>query len=633
SPMALTFQLFDIERVEVLKGPQGTLYGRNTTGGAVKFISSQPGDSVEANLRVGVGNYHRRELEGALSGPVSENVGARIAWTYNKADGFHKNRHTGNRMADTDTQAGRLLLDWQPHGSFSAQLNLHGGKTDTTNVPFEHSGRLDTGGNPCNPLESRCVDALGYRDADGDPYQHDIDFEGHTRIRNFGGSLNLSVDLEDLHLVSITAYDDSRRDHQEDADASPNNVLNTYWDDDNEQFSQEIRLISNSDDLNWILGAFYSSESNAISNQYDFFRGFRDAVEAEDPDRYPGGFDPDGSNALGVTPFFVDQSFSQNAYGTALFGNIQWWVSSLVELEVGLRYTSEKRKMQQTTSFVEANFDVPLVPHYTDSTDFDNLSWKLGVKYSPNEDFMYYGSISSGFKSGGYNGALVFDVNALRPFREETLTSYEVGMKSTLLHGRARMNAAIFYYSYDNMQLFTFDSVGGLPVQVLDNAGESTLYGLDADMDILLSENFEARFGLGLLHTKLDEYETTLTEGDLSGNDLVLSPKLSFNSRLRYQRMLASGITLSAQTDVSYQSKSYFTPDNNPLLSQESYWLWNAKVAYSNPGRSWDISLWIKNISDEEYYVETYDFSSNGWDLLLYGTPRTFGVDLEFHMQ
>lgn len=631
SPMALTFQLYDIDRVEVLKGPQGTLYGRNTTGGAVKFISTKPTEEFEGYLRAGIGNYDSLQFEGAVSGSLTDSITARIAAVSNRADGFHDNRVTGNEMGDTDARAVRALFNWQISDNASALLNLHGGNTDTSSVPFEHSGRVDLAGNPCDPRAATCYDFLGYRDADNDIYKHDIDFEGKTELDNAGASLEVNIDIGDMLLTSITAYENSKRYHREDADASPFNVLNTYWDDDNTQFSQELRLSSGSDTrLNWIVGAFYSKEDNDLINQYDFFRGFRDLVEAENPLAFPGGFDPDGVNSLGVTPFFVDQRFSQEGESFALFAHAEWDVSDRVSVIAGIRYTEEEREMEQLTAFVEPGFSIPIVPAYSDDTDFDNLSGKLGVEFRPNEDWLFYGNISTGFKSGGYNGALVFDVAALKPFDEETLTSYEIGFKSTLFGGRARLNAAVFHYKYEDMQLFTFASVGGLPVQVLDNAGESSITGMEAELDMLVTERLDVRLGLGILDTELDKYETALVGGDLSGNELVLSPEVSFNARIRYEWPLNELGVLALQTDVNYQDDIYLTPDNSDLLAQDGYWLWNGRVSLNSLDERWNLSAWIKNIEDKEYLTEAYDFSSNGWDLLIHGMPRTYGVDVTF---
>lgn len=629
SPMALTFQLFDIERVEVLKGPQGTLYGRNTTGGAVKFVSAKPTEETEGYLRVGIGNYESWQLEGVLSGSLGDNLKGRVSVISNNADGFHDNRVTGNELGDTDSQAIRALFDWQISDNANALLNIHGGNTDTTSVPFEHSGRVDLSGNPCDPRRSTCFDFLGYRDGDSDIYDHDIDFEGRTELDNVGASLEVNLDFKGLRLTSITAYENSERKHREDADASPNNVLNTYWDDENKQLSQEIRLTSDNESaVSWIVGAFFSKEENDLSNQYDFFRGFRDLVEAEDPVAFPGGFDPDGVNSLGVTPFFVDQQFSQEGESYALFAHIEWDISDQLSLLGGLRYTEEEREMEQTTLFAEPAFNIPIVPFFADDADFDNVSGKLGIEFKPNENWLFYASISTGFKSGGYNGALVFDVAALEPFEEETLTSYEVGFKSTLLDGRARLNASAFHYKYEDMQLFTFASVGGLPVQVLDNAGESTITGLEAELDMLITERLDVRLAVGLLDTELDEYDTAISGGDLSGNELVLSPEVSFNGRVRYEWPLGEMGTLAVQTDVNYQDDIFLTPDNSTLLSQDGYWLLNGRISFTSSDERWEIVGWIKNIEDEEYLTEAYDFSSNGWDLLIHGMPRTYGIDL-----
>ena len=624
SPMALTFQLFDTERVEVLRGPQGTLYGRNTTGGAMNFISRKPTQEFEGYGTLAYGRFQSLRAEGSVSGPLGERAALRLAAIYENNDGFHSNRVTGrDDLGDLGRWAGRALLKLNPSDAVEVLLNVHGGRVRNHSTPFEFAGTVDplTGG-PCDYRVSPCTDFLGYRDGDGDPYAHDIDFEGRTRFRNGGASARISVELGSLTLTSISAYEDTERNHREDADASPNNVLNTYFIDDSEQFSQELRLASSGDaTLSWIAGLFYSRETTDIHNRYDFFRGYRDLVESFG---YPGGFDPDGTNPSGLTPFLVDQRFDQKATSYAAFVHTETKLSQRMSLVAGVRYTSEDRKIGQNTVFDEPTFDIPLVDQFSDKTSFSAVSGKLGLNFKPVDNMLLYASVSRGFKSGGYNGALVFSADELQPFDKETLTAWELGAKSDFLDRRLILNGAAFFYDYDDLQLFTFTNVGGVPIQLLTNASSAELYGAEVELSARPSEALTLSLGAGLLHSELKDFRS---EGgvNLSGNRLVLAPDVTLNGLARYEFALGNTSSrLALQTDFRYQDKVYFSTSNNDLLAQPGYWLWNARVTLLGAESRWEVAAQVHNIADKDYRTEAFDFSSAGWNLYIFGMPRTY---------
>ena len=597
SPMALTFQLFDIERVEVLRGPQGTLYGRNTTGGAVNFVSRKPTQDLEMYATVGYGRFDAINAEGAISGGISENLAARASFVINEDDGFHTNRVTGNDdLGDMGSWAIRGLVDWQVAENIDVLLNVHGGKTRTNALPHQFQGLIDpvTFG-PCDPRTAVCSDFFGYTDTDDDPYSHDLDLEGETELDNFGASIRINWELDNFTVTSITSYEDSERFASEDADASPGFSVHTAFDDDNEQFAQELRLTSNNESaLSWIVGGFYSKEESNIHNLYD----------------------------LPIAPVFIDQVFNQESESLAGFVHLEWAFADNWNLTLGGRYTTEDREMDQTTD--------PFVPFVADEIDFDNVSGKIGLDYQFNENLLLFTSFSTGFKSGGYNGSLIFAPESLAPFDAETLQSIEVGFKSELFENRVRLNVTGFYYEYDDQQVFTFRSAGGLPVQVLDNAASSEIYGLEAELLATPIDGLDIRLGLGLLDAEMQEFESDFGE-DLSGNKLVLAPDVSFNGLIRYEWPLGGDYgRMAIQTDFNYQDDIFFDTRNGPLLSEEGYWLVNSRLSYMTQDERWEIAAWVKNLADEEYKTEAFDFSDFGYNLLFFGRPRTYGVEISY---
>jgi iron complex outermembrane receptor protein len=624
SPSALTFSLFDTDRVEVLRGPQGTLYGRNTTGGAINFLSRQPGDALEGYATLHYGRFKEKEVEAAVTLPLAPGVSTRIAGVFEDNAGFHTNRVTGNRMGDVNRWALRGLLKLQPTSTIDVLLNLHGGRLDNKSTPFEMKGTLDpvTGAPGCDFSVTRCVNLFGYSDDDNDPFSHDIDHEGRTRLWNIGGSGHVDVDLDTMTLTSITAFERTVRHHHEDADGSPQNFLNTYFYDDNRQFSQELRLASKDKQrFRWMLGLFYSHEETKLHNRYDFFRGYRDVVESYG---FPGGFDPDGVNPTGLTPFLVDQRLDQKSNSYAGFANLEYDLTDEIELLVGGRYTFEDRAIRTSVAFDEPTGAIPLVDNFSDKVKFRAFSGKLGLNYKPREGILLYASVSRGFKSGGYNGALVFSEPELQPFRPETLYAYEAGFKTSLLDRRLTLNGAAFYYDYQDIQLYTFASANGIPVQVLTNAGAAEIYGVEGEISARPIDRLTINLGGGLLHTKIKNFQT---EGgaDYSGNHLVLAPSVTGNILVRYDIPLDNDrLKLGLQTDAHYQSRVYFSTSNDSLLAQGGYGLWNARISLAQADDGWEVAAQVRNLTDKRYRSEAFDFSSSSYDLFIYGQPRTW---------
>ncbi len=623
SPSALTFSLFDTDRVEVLRGPQGTLYGRNTTGGAINFISRKPGDTQEGYATFRYGRFNSKQLEAGVTAPVAQGASLRVAGVVEDSEGFHHNRVTGNDLGDVGRWALRGLLRIEPSSSVNILLNVHGGRLANSSTPFEVAGALDpVSGGPCDYRTSPCVNLFGYRDADNDPFSHDIDNEGRTRLSNFGASAQVEADFGAAVLTSITAYEKTVRNHREDADGAPQNMLNTQFYDNNRQFSQEFRLTSAGETrLRWMGGLFYSHEETRLNNRYDFFRGYRDVVEAAG---FPGGFDPDGINPTGFTPFLIDQALTQKSNSYAGFANVEFHITSQLELTLGGRYTREDRAIRTTIAFDEGSFTIPLVDNFADKEKFDSFSGKVGLNYKPTDDFLVYASLSKGFKSGGFNGALVFSEPELEPFKPETLIAYEVGFKASLLDRRLTLNGAAFYYDYKDIQLYTFESAGGIPVQVLTNAGSAEVYGVEAELSARPSDRLFISIGGGLLHSKIKEFQTN-GGADFSGNRLVMAPEVTANALIRYEIPLGEqGLKIGLQTDAHYQSKVFFSTSNSPLLAQDGYGLWNARVSLAETDDRWEIAAQVRNITDRVYRTEAFDFSSSGYNLYIFGAPRTW---------
>lgn len=609
SPILIGLQLFDLERVEVLKGPQGTLFGKNTTAGAINFISRKPDDAASfANITQG--NFAQNRIETGVNIPVNDNFKMRVAGVYEYSDGYIKNRQTGRDLGGDNRLSLRILADWDINDSTNILFNLHGG-TDKSEVNgFQHRALLNPADKDkqCASATSRnptatngCVDLLGYADTDNDPFAGDFNIEGKYDNTQFGGSLTLNQDIDDITFTSITAFDMFTRVHQEDNDASPNRFVDQNYDENFDNFSQELRLssIGNNKILNWIVGFYYATEDIDL---------FRDADLTDFRNN-----------------FILRLNAQEERTAFAGYAHTEWLLSERLQLTTGLRYTDETKDYDYLNN-QKVNF--------SGSADFDNISGRIGLDYFVTDDILLYTSISKGFKSGGWPSGLTDTQVTLRPYNEEQVIAYEMGFKSGFLANRLRLNAALFYYDYTDLQLFTFipqDSAPPLPA--FGNASDAISKGLEIEMQWLPTNRIEIQLGLGLLDTKFSGFNTIGgTADDVSGQSLPNAPKTNINGLARYEIPLNNGSQFYLQSSTTYESDFSFSVQKTPATSQNSYWLANAKVGYQSKDKQWDISLWGKNITDETYLVSAIDVGL-GYVLQAYGKPVSYGITLNYNWQ
>ncbi|MDH4072444.1 MAG: TonB-dependent receptor, partial [Gammaproteobacteria bacterium] len=291
-----------------------------------------------------------------------------------------------------------------------------------------------------------------------------------------------------------------------------------------------------------------------------------------------------------------------------------------------LRWTREKRDFLYDAVLEEPDFTVPLFTQ-TDSLDDEDLSGRLALDYALSDQARIYGSISKGFKAGGFNGGFLFQPTPTISYGPETVIAYEVGMKGDYLDRSLRLNVAGFYYDYSDMQVFSFINTGGLPTQVLTNAADAVIYGMEAELDWQVTDRFGLRFGLGLLDTELKDYQSAAGD-DLSGNKLPQAPDYSLVGMTFYDIPLSNGAKVSLQADFSYQDDIFLLNDNNPILAQDGYGTVNARIAYKSQGESFEVAAWGRNLADEGYLVSGFDLADFGLYQLMRGSPRTYGLEV-----
>ena len=627
--------LFDIERVEVIKGPQGDVFGRNTNGGAVSYFTRKPSREANGYIRGSYGKWDRYEVQAAFGGPLSDTVSGRVSlMSIQQGDGWVYNRTTGNDVGEVDILSGRVQLLWEPADDLSVNIKLFGSRDRSQPVYFQHIGYRDK--NDVSQLcqaymqgrldPNTCVSFDGYSDTDGDPYAGDYTNDLSTYINedetlkndNLGGTLTIEKDFGDLTLLSVTSYQEYDRWQPKESDGTPTLYVDFLFTSEIWAFSQELRLTSNYDGpFNWILGANYGRDEVAELpgriGYLDDYIGLRALLTYEQ--------DRENLAAYGQVTFDLSEQWRISAGGRVLNDEVTFQqMVSLIVPPSGPTVVSN----QLPRTIVNADGTVEELDGKLDDTAF---TWRVALDFIPNDNVMIYGSIATGYKPGGFNGG--FNLNPLQylPFYEEEVTAYEVGLKSTLAGGRAVFNAAAFTYEYDGMQAATARVYNGVVFTSLDNLAQADVDGFEADLQLRPVEALDIKLGFSVLDTKNNDPRPNF-DGPLgdSPRKLANSPELTFNAAATYTVPLANGGSLRLFGDFYYQGDHFKEAVNyRPLkVSQEQL---NARFTYVAPSGNWDIGAWAKNITDEAWVTDTLnDAVALGWGVWVYGPPRSFGV-------
>jgi iron complex outermembrane receptor protein len=642
TPDMLNFAVYDIARVEVLRGPQGTLYGRNSTGGAINFITAKPTEEFEGFARAGYGSYDTFSLTGALSGPVGDTVRARLsanAINASSSDGYATNRVTGNELGKIDSLAVRGQVEWVPSDDFSLRVSYNHGDSEQEMPLLQHVGTRDPG-NPaalCAPViagrvdEGACVDLLGYFDDDGDIYTGDASIDPALDLESDDVTMTLNWNVGRATLTSITGYADFSKRQSQDIDASPAVGADNFTFNDVENLSQEVRLTSDdSFRYPWIVGANYGK------TDIDWFQTI------------------DLTDIAGIP---TSNGAEQETETWALFGQMTFPLADKLDFVGGLRFTNETRDWIGATfvgtfatldeAFASGAPRLSQLPlpdgdpgqggplDFPTSIDEDKVDFSAVLRYRPTEDAMYYLSVSEAFRSGGYSSAVIFSQEALEPYGSETLRSYEIGTKLALAGDRLRFDASAFFYDFEDFQA-TFVRAAEASAR-LQNAGDVEIKGLEASIVWLPVDNLTIGLGAALMDSEIVETDVVLPPLDggpqatIEGNEIPNAPAYTFNGRVRYQWPVGSTLAMAAQTDFHVVDEHYLEPNNRDYLSEDGYFIANARLSLLSQDERWSVSAWVKNLGDEEYRTAAQDLAlSLGFSEIVVGIPTTWGLEFEY---
>ena len=630
SPLAQLASFYDLQQVEVLRGPQGTLYGRNTTGGAINVTTKKPTDSFQADAAVDYGTLNAISAQGGVGGPIKalgDSLSFRVSGVYNKDDGYTLNRLTGNKGNDANRWGLRAALRYKPDDKLTADLTLslnqsRGGSILAYNRPLvaqtaAASGPYDAslGYALCKPAyytSGECTNVLGYANTSGNLYQGDYQFEGKDILKLFGAASTISYDFGPVTLVSVTGYQRAARNDWEETDANPIPVITARYIAREETTSQELRLQSNGKtQLRWLAGLYFANDYLNNNSTYDVLGALRNPTPGN-----PTGADPANSIALFGWPLH------QTSKSYAAFGQGDYDVTDRLTLTVGLRYSMDEKQFHYVS---EA--EGGLIPIFTfdKSKTFRSLSGRLGVQYKLTDDANIYATYNRGYKSGGFFSGQTTEPSDLGPYQDEKVNAYEVGAKSEFFDRRLRANVSAFYYDYKDLQVYTVIQRGALSVQYFTNASAAKIYGADAEIEATPAQGLDMSLGVSLLSAEYKDFVSVGT--DYSGNTLPSAPKASVNGSVHYSHPLPIG-EFVGQADFTYRTKVYFDTANTERLSDPTRTFVNAQLGWRLQDGKYEMGVWGKNIFDETNIVDITPIAGLGFDVFSVGQPRTYGIYL-----
>lgn len=609
------FSLYDIERIEVLRGPQGTLYGKNTIAGAIRLVSRKPSQEFEGRGELTVGDYSRYAGRFYMTGGLTDTLAVSLSGLIDQRDGLVDDPISGREYNDRDNTSGRLALAWDPTDSFEAILAV-----DAT----RQKNALTMG-----RLESDLVQvdlALGQVVLQPAPTT-EYDFEASSILPNdpaqdlthWGTSLTLTWDLNDAYTAkSISAWRRLETDFYIDIDATPFEVGDVFVGLDQEQISQEFQLLYDAGgNFTGVAGLYYLHE-NVGSDQAAFADDFLAF----------GGLPLDFLRTI-ADDLTLD-SYAVFAQGTYAFND-------QLSATFGIRYTTEDKEYFRTTSTFSNLPALTLPPFvYTDDDSWDAVTPTLALDYEVNEQLMYYGSISRGFKSGGFNGRANTpgDTGAFDP---EYVWTYEVGNKRTMADGRLQLNTAIFYSQYEDFQARVAEVVDpNAPVPSFTfpvlNAGELDIWGVEVEANWLVTDELNLAAQIGYLDADYKEFiDDSQPDNDRSDDEPPFAPDWTARLAATYTLDLGANGSLTLGADANYRGKAWLSVDNRDVLTQDDYWLFNALATWTSMDERWNVTAGLKNIGDEVYKTDAQEFSSVGnIQTAYYGDPRTWSLSLGF---
>lgn len=611
--------LLGLDRVEILRGPQGTLFGKNTVSGAISLVTKTPTEEVEGLVEAELGRYDYRKAAAYLSGPLGESVFGSVSFSYDESDGYYY-----NTTLDQDTGD---YQRWSTRGKLRILLS------DALEVIIAgDAGHTDSK----SPL---------YVNASLPPYTTQQNFEASDKVKFWGTSMTVNYDMDSGYaLTSLTSYRNADYETVYDVDITPFNIQTDNFDEDSDQFSQELRLVSPREDrYDWVAGLYYFNSDMSSTRSACFGEDLYNLLIP--------ALSQFASALKGCTT--IPNKVNVDSWAAYLHGNYRF--SELWELTAGLRYTHESKDVnwrQQsfpadpaTAAALQAATGLPLTQapgalfgaiNYDpviDSRSEGDVSPTIGLNWFVGDETMIFGKYARGFKSGGYNTDFMTDGLDYFEYDNESVDSWELGIKSTLLNGTLRINATAFRMVYDDFQVFQFlTNAQGATTLQLTNAGKAISQGVELETTWLPTDRLEFAFNMTALDATYDRFENPdPSEPDFTGNDLTYAPEWKIYASAQYLQPLGDHGSLRFFADYSWVDDQYADPSNGPEFLIEDYSLISARVSWVPVSERWELALWAKNLADKEY-TRTNNLNFLQTPRVIWGAPRTYGASFTYFL-
>jgi len=630
----------DLERVEVLRGPQSILFGKNSIAGALNMTTAKPTDEFESELRLSYEpEYNALEATGVISGKLSDNLHARLAYRNYSEDGYMDNTFANTDGPDRDEEALRLTLVWDVNTELEL---LFKAERDTFDIKGRHNEVVQDSANALGLTYSQMIQGLGGPGFDGElNYERSADAQEFSNNEIYNYTLTANYQWGDNTLTSTTGWIGYEFDEHCNCDYIPADVFEISAFEDYDQFSQEIRLVSPGGEvIDWIVGAFYQTSELKTGSQFFF---------------------PDSSLIGGLIPNvagYSNQRRNQQDTDTwALFAQATWNFAETARVTVGARYTEEDKEAERQTTVVDADTFIPssdpaVVGTWSAAFGIDNhdvrgkrsekaFTPSINFQYDWNDETMIYASASTGFKGGGFDTRANTETSF--EFEEEQARTYELGLKTTFAEGAAEFNAAYFYTEYEDLQVSQFDGKVGF---VVGNAKETVVQGIEIDGRWALAEGLVMRYALAYLDHEYKDfsngncYQGQAPDGDVvngealcdySGMSGGYAPKKTANLGFDYNLALTDRLEMRSSIDTQYVDNHNVHTNLDPQYNMDAYITLDARISIESD--SWALSLLGKNLTNEEIltYVSNVPLSGSSFGTSTFNgfvaRPRTVAIE------
>jgi iron complex outermembrane receptor protein len=640
---SINFDMFDLDRIEVLRGPQGTLFGRNAIGGAINVVSAKPTDELSGKAGITVGNEGILRYQGLISGPLTDTLKGKLTFSHREHDGYVKNLLLNKDQLDEDQTSvrGQLLWnldssDWLLSADTMDDDREDMGRTPIVNGNFDYVGVLNQLGAGAHESAAP-IDGFSKREASGISLQGDIQFEKGI-LTTITALRHAETDWE---MASIGAPAGGGSDFL-DADPNTNDVLGVDVNDDITEeidtFSQEIRWTSTLDgNFNYTAGFYYFTEETDRIEQFKLDRNTVSTGQATVGNEYTGTFNETTSYAF--------------------YGQASWELSERWSVTVGARYTVDEKDYTAVAvncdlvrdgdaSVIGTQFENfaacagiggslnIIAEAFEANTDdeWNDFSPKVAVQFKPTDTTMIFASVSKGFKSGGFGGSQGVEAAATRSVDPETAINTELGIKTDFLDNSIRLNATVFYTDYEDLQVVRFGPVAGSAFGAFQttNLGSADIYGAEMELTWYFTDNFSFSGNYAYLDTEVNGLilETAGGTIDASGSELRQAPENSYSLSLNYNQQTGFG-TLDYNIAYSYADEQL----NDYIVRStvvDQYKLLDGRVAWASNDETWEVALWAKNLTDEEYISHSYVIGPGV--IGTWAPPRTYGLSVNWSL-